>query len=116
METVSGTVMGTRGVYPSPSPSPLFKSGDYPSPSPSPVNSGIYPVNSDSGIGYPSVMGIFAIPKYTTKFTEMARFAEHQVATKEWRIERYIWGLRSGIREFVLMMRPASFQSAVEVV
>ncbi|KAL4559745.1 hypothetical protein LXL04_031890 [Taraxacum kok-saghyz] len=60
--TVSGTVLGTRGVYPSPSPSLLFKSGDYPSPSPSSVNSGIYPVNSDSGIGYPSVMGIFVIP------------------------------------------------------
>ncbi|XP_024986548.1 uncharacterized protein LOC112521785 [Cynara cardunculus var. scolymus] len=53
------------------------------------------------------------VREYTTSFTEKARFAEHCVSTEERCVERYIWGLKASIREFVLTMSPTTFQEAV---
>lgn len=57
--------------------------------------------------------GTMTVREYTTSFTEKARFAEHYVSTEERRAERYIWGLKASIREFVLTMNPTTFQAAV---
>nr|KAJ0192029.1 hypothetical protein LSAT_V11C800409330 [Lactuca sativa] len=54
------------------------------------------------------------VREYTIKFTEKARFAEFYVSTKERRVERYIWGLRTAIHEFVQIQKPGTFQSAVD--
>nr|KAJ0209241.1 hypothetical protein LSAT_V11C400226580 [Lactuca sativa] len=58
--------------------------------------------------------GNMTVREYTTKFTEKARFAEFYVSTEERRVERYIWGLRTAIREFVQIQKPGTFQSAVD--
>ncbi|XP_023742966.1 uncharacterized protein LOC111891113 [Lactuca sativa] len=58
--------------------------------------------------------GNMTVRKYTTKFTEKARFAEFYVSTEERRVERYIWGLRTAIHEFVQIQKPSTFQSAVD--
>ncbi|XP_024995866.1 uncharacterized protein LOC112529018 [Cynara cardunculus var. scolymus] len=60
--------------------------------------------------------GIMAVQEYTTSSIEKARFAEHYVSTEERRVERYIWGLKASIREFVLTMSPTTFQEAVNAV
>ncbi|XP_024962567.1 uncharacterized protein LOC112502789 [Cynara cardunculus var. scolymus] len=60
--------------------------------------------------------GIMTVREYTTSFTEKARFAEHYVSTEERRVERYIWGLKASIQEFVLTMSPTTFQEAVNAV
>nr|KAJ0213461.1 hypothetical protein LSAT_V11C400194320 [Lactuca sativa] len=48
------------------------------------------------------------------KFTEKARFVEFYVSTKERRVERYIWGLRTAIHEFVQIQKSGTFQSVVD--
>nr|KAJ0219575.1 hypothetical protein LSAT_V11C300131780 [Lactuca sativa] len=58
--------------------------------------------------------GNMTVREYTTKFTEKARFVEFYVSTEERRVERYIWGLRTDIREFVQIQKPGTFQSAVD--
>ncbi|KAI3507713.1 hypothetical protein L1887_22704 [Cichorium endivia] len=58
--------------------------------------------------------GTLTVAEYTTRFTERARFAEHYVATEERRVERFIWGLKAEIREFVAPMNPSTFQLPVE--
>ncbi|XP_024969783.1 uncharacterized protein LOC112509157 [Cynara cardunculus var. scolymus] len=60
--------------------------------------------------------GIMTVREYTTSFTEKARFSKHYVSTEERRVERYIWGLKASIREFVLTMSPTTFQEAVNAV
>ncbi|GJY46857.1 zinc finger, CCHC-type, retrotransposon gag domain protein [Tanacetum coccineum] len=55
------------------------------------------------------------VPIYTAKFNEKARFVKYQVAIKERKIKRYIWGLRAGIRGPVQQARPSTFQEAVEL-
>ncbi|KAL4573130.1 hypothetical protein LXL04_019925 [Taraxacum kok-saghyz] len=45
---------------------------------------------------------------------EKARFAKLYVSTEEMRVERYIWGLKTSIREFVEIQKPGTFQSAVD--
>ncbi|GJR77728.1 putative nucleotidyltransferase, ribonuclease H [Tanacetum coccineum] len=52
--------------------------------------------------------------EYTTRFNEKARFAKHHVQTEERRINRYIWGMNSGIRELVKATRPKTYQEAVD--
>ncbi|KAL4591616.1 hypothetical protein LXL04_004585 [Taraxacum kok-saghyz] len=54
------------------------------------------------------------VREYTTKFIEKARFAKIYVSTEEMRVERYIWGLKTFIREFVEIQKPGTFQSAVD--
>ncbi|KAI3763911.1 hypothetical protein L2E82_13911 [Cichorium intybus] len=58
--------------------------------------------------------GSMTVREYTTKFIENARFAEFYVATEGRRVERYIWGLKTSIREFVEIQSPSTFQSAVD--
>ncbi|KAI3747349.1 hypothetical protein L6452_09803 [Arctium lappa] len=53
------------------------------------------------------------VREYTTKFIEKSRFAEIYVPNKERRVERYIYGLRGNIREFVSNNDPTMFQAAV---
>ncbi|XP_024969149.1 uncharacterized protein LOC112508683 [Cynara cardunculus var. scolymus] len=57
--------------------------------------------------------GSLTVREYTTSFTEKVRFSEHYVFTEERRVERFIWGLKASIREFVLTMKPTTFQEAV---
>ncbi|KAL4571485.1 hypothetical protein LXL04_018245 [Taraxacum kok-saghyz] len=54
------------------------------------------------------------VREYTTRFIEKARFAKFYVSTEEMRVERYIWGLKTSIREFVEIQMPGTFQSAVD--
>ncbi|KAJ9561114.1 hypothetical protein OSB04_006274 [Centaurea solstitialis] len=54
--------------------------------------------------------GSMTVQDYTNKFMEKARFAEIYVPTESRRIERYVWGLRSNIREFVMTKDPTTFQ------
>ncbi|KAL4592790.1 hypothetical protein LXL04_005795 [Taraxacum kok-saghyz] len=60
--------------------------------------------------------GNMMVREYTTKFIEKAIFAKLYVSTEEMRIERYIWGLKTSIREFVEIQKPGTFQSAVDAV
>nr|KAJ0201894.1 hypothetical protein LSAT_V11C600326700 [Lactuca sativa] len=59
--------------------------------------------------------GNITVREYTTKFSEKARFAEFYVSTEERRVERYIWGWRTAIREFVQIQKSGTFQSVVDV-
>ncbi|KAL7586867.1 hypothetical protein Lser_V15G40227 [Lactuca serriola] len=60
--------------------------------------------------------GNMTVREYTTMFTENARFAEFYVSIEERRVERYIWGLRTAIREFVQIQKPGTFQFVVDAV
>ncbi|GKB76540.1 zinc finger, CCHC-type, retrotransposon gag domain protein [Tanacetum coccineum] len=53
--------------------------------------------------------------KYMIKFNEKLRFVKYEVATKERKIKRYIWGLRAKIRGPVQQARPSTFQEAMEL-
>ncbi|KAI3702719.1 hypothetical protein L6452_28470 [Arctium lappa] len=57
--------------------------------------------------------GEMTVREYTTKFLEKARFAEIYVPNEERRIDRYLFGLRSNIRELATAREPATFQAAV---
>ncbi|KAJ9547266.1 hypothetical protein OSB04_019809 [Centaurea solstitialis] len=57
--------------------------------------------------------GTLSVQDYTTRFIEKARFAGVYVPTEERKVERYIWGLRGNLREFVLSKEPATFQAAI---
>ncbi|KAI3770409.1 hypothetical protein L6452_01541 [Arctium lappa] len=50
---------------------------------------------------------------YATKFIEKSRFAGIYVPNEERRVERFVFGLRSDIREFVSNKEPSTFQMAV---
>ncbi|KAJ9535560.1 hypothetical protein OSB04_un001305 [Centaurea solstitialis] len=54
-----------------------------------------------------------SVQDYTTKFIEKARFAGVYVPTEDRKVERFIWGLRGNLREFVLSKEPATFQAAI---
>ncbi|KAJ9546504.1 hypothetical protein OSB04_019047 [Centaurea solstitialis] len=58
--------------------------------------------------------GVMSVQEYTTRFIEMSRFAEVYVPTEERRVERYIWGLKGSIREFVMGKDPTTFQAAID--
>ncbi|KAJ9547289.1 hypothetical protein OSB04_019832 [Centaurea solstitialis] len=57
--------------------------------------------------------GNLSVQEYTTRFIEKARFAGVYVPTEERKVERFIWGLRGNIREFVMSKEPATFQAAI---
>ncbi|KAJ9541866.1 hypothetical protein OSB04_028372 [Centaurea solstitialis] len=57
--------------------------------------------------------GVMSVQEYTTRFIEKSRFAEVYVPTEERRVERYIWGLKGSIREFVMGKDPTTFQAAI---
>ncbi|KAI3734189.1 hypothetical protein L6452_13653 [Arctium lappa] len=54
-----------------------------------------------------------SVREYTTKFIEKSRFAGIYVLNEERRVERFVFGLRSDIREFVSNKEPSTFQMAV---
>ena len=56
-----------------------------------------------------------SVQEYTTKFMEKARFTEIYVPIEERRIEKYVWGLKSNIREFVMTRNPMTFKVAIDV-
>ncbi|KAJ9544502.1 hypothetical protein OSB04_024209 [Centaurea solstitialis] len=57
--------------------------------------------------------GNVSVQEYTTRFMEKSRFAEVYVPTEEHRVERYIWGLKGSIREFLMGKNPTTFQAAI---
>ncbi|KAJ9545162.1 hypothetical protein OSB04_024869 [Centaurea solstitialis] len=57
--------------------------------------------------------GSLSVQEYTTRFIEKSRFAEVYVPTEERRVERYIWGLKGSIREFVMGKDPTTFLAAI---
>ncbi|KAJ9544942.1 hypothetical protein OSB04_024649 [Centaurea solstitialis] len=57
--------------------------------------------------------GTLSVQEYTTRFIEKSRIAEVYVPTEEHRVERYIWGLKGNIREFVMGKDPTTFQAAI---
>ncbi|KAI3708555.1 hypothetical protein L2E82_37779 [Cichorium intybus] len=58
--------------------------------------------------------GTRSVQEYTTEFNEKARFAAHQVDTEERKIDRYLWGLRTQIREFLQSSSFTTYQQIVE--
>ncbi|KAJ9568510.1 hypothetical protein OSB04_004476 [Centaurea solstitialis] len=58
--------------------------------------------------------GSKTVKEYTTQFIEKARFAALYVPTEERMIERYIWGLRSNIRELMDTRNPSTFRTAID--
>ncbi|KAI3787689.1 hypothetical protein L2E82_00022 [Cichorium intybus] len=58
--------------------------------------------------------GTRSVQEYTTEFNEKARFAAHQVDTEERKIDRYLWGLRTQIREFLQSSSFITYQQIVE--
>lgn len=52
--------------------------------------------------------------EYKVGFLEKARFAQHQVDTEARKVDRYKWGLRTEIREFVRVSADTTFREAVE--
>ncbi|KAJ9553214.1 hypothetical protein OSB04_017259 [Centaurea solstitialis] len=57
--------------------------------------------------------GNSSVQEYTTRFIEKARFAGVYVPTEGRKVERFIWGLRGNLREFVLSKEPDTFQAAI---
>ncbi|XP_024972673.1 uncharacterized protein LOC112511322 [Cynara cardunculus var. scolymus] len=55
-----------------------------------------------------------SVREYTEKFIEYFRFAEHYISMEARKVERYIWGLKSSIREFVIAMNYTTFPLAVD--
>ncbi|XP_024976205.1 uncharacterized protein LOC112514104 [Cynara cardunculus var. scolymus] len=54
------------------------------------------------------------VREYTKKFIEYSRFAEHYISSESRKVERYIWGLKPLIREFVIAMNPTTFSLTVD--
>ena len=55
-----------------------------------------------------------SVQEYTVEFLEKARFAQHHVNTEARKIDRYLWGLKTEIREMVKASRCTTFRQAVE--
>ena len=51
---------------------------------------------------------------YTSLFIEKARLAESYMPIEERRVERYVWALRSSIREFIDTRNPTTFEEAID--
>ncbi|XP_024963702.1 uncharacterized protein LOC112503969 [Cynara cardunculus var. scolymus] len=58
--------------------------------------------------------GIGIIREYTKKFIEYSRFPKHYISSESRKVERYIWGLKPSIQEFVIAMNPATFSLTVD--
>ncbi|GJW64395.1 reverse transcriptase domain-containing protein [Tanacetum coccineum] len=52
---------------------------------------------------------------YTYRFHELARLVPHLVTRESRKIERYVYGLASQIREMVAAMKPKTMQKAVQI-
>ncbi|KAJ9538321.1 hypothetical protein OSB04_031054 [Centaurea solstitialis] len=57
--------------------------------------------------------GNLPVQEYTTHFIEKSRFAEVYVPTEGHREERFIWGLKRSIREFMMGKDSAAFQASI---
>ncbi|PWA92895.1 hypothetical protein CTI12_AA077190 [Artemisia annua] len=53
------------------------------------------------------------VQEYAACFVEMAKYAEHQVPTEGRKMERFIRGLRTDIREIVSTQNLTTFQEPV---
>ena len=53
------------------------------------------------------------VQEYAARFVEMPKFVDHQVPTDRRKMERFIRGLRTDIREIVSMQNLTTFQEAV---
>ncbi|KAI3791119.1 hypothetical protein L2E82_04735 [Cichorium intybus] len=58
--------------------------------------------------------GSFLMQEYTSSFLEKERFAEHQISTEKRKIEKYVWGLKTQIREIVQPLHVSSFRQVVD--
>ncbi|KAI3493570.1 hypothetical protein L1887_40770 [Cichorium endivia] len=58
--------------------------------------------------------GSHTVQEYTMSFLEKARFAEHQINTEKRKIDKYVWGLKTRIREIVQPLQLSSFRQVVD--
>ncbi|KAI3768452.1 hypothetical protein L2E82_19136 [Cichorium intybus] len=58
--------------------------------------------------------GSQSVQEYTLSFLEKARFAEHHVNTEKRKIDKYVWGLTTRIREIVQPLKLSTFRQVVD--
>ncbi|XP_024986551.1 uncharacterized protein LOC112521790 [Cynara cardunculus var. scolymus] len=58
--------------------------------------------------------GTKTVQEYTEKFIEYSQFIEHYISSESRNVERYIWGLKPSIREFVIAMNLAMFSLTID--
>ena len=58
--------------------------------------------------------GNMSVPEYETKFTELSRFAPHQVLTDDQRALRFQQGLRPWIQNRIAMLELTSYATVVQ--
>ncbi|KAI3691414.1 hypothetical protein L2E82_49773 [Cichorium intybus] len=58
--------------------------------------------------------GSRSVQEYTLSFLEKARFAEHHIYTKKRKIDKYVWGLTTRIREIVQPLKLPTFRQVVD--
>ncbi|XP_024963727.1 uncharacterized protein LOC112503994 [Cynara cardunculus var. scolymus] len=58
--------------------------------------------------------GNMSVRQYTEIFMEQFRFAEAYFATKSNKVRKYIWGLVSNLRKYMIYRHPTTFQVAVD--
>lgn len=59
------------------------------------------------------VQGNFTVVEYEANFTELARFAPHQVENEERKAFKFEWGLRPSIRTKLSVLRLRSYSKLV---
>ena len=52
--------------------------------------------------------------EYDLKFTQLSRYAKHLLPTKEWRVKRFIRGLKSSMYKVIVSQVFPSYSSAVD--
>ncbi|KAI3708785.1 hypothetical protein L2E82_38236 [Cichorium intybus] len=58
--------------------------------------------------------GSRSVQEYTLSFLEKARFAEHHIYTEKRKIDKYVWGLMTRIREIVQPLKLPTFRQVVD--
>ena len=58
--------------------------------------------------------GSMTVDEYDLKFTQLSRYAEHLLPTKEWRVKRFIKGLKSSMYKVMVSQMFPSYSSAVD--
>ncbi|KAI3723340.1 hypothetical protein L2E82_34842 [Cichorium intybus] len=58
--------------------------------------------------------GSRSVQEYNLSFLEKARFAEHHVSTEKRKIDMYVWGLTTRIREIVQPLKLPTFRQVVD--
>ncbi|KAI3765101.1 hypothetical protein L2E82_15127 [Cichorium intybus] len=58
--------------------------------------------------------GTRSVQEYTMDFLEKARFCEHEVDTEKRKIDKYVWGLKTRIREVVQPLKLTTFRQVVD--